>query len=74
LPIRQIHHFVQQPVSPANNWNEPIDKAFLLNADSWEAIFVIADAVSALWLLRSTRARLSLKYLNAYFLGGGSYF
>jgi len=33
-----------------------IDKTFLLSIDLWEAIFVIADAVSALWLLRSARA------------------
>jgi hypothetical protein len=35
---------------------KPTDKTFLLSIDLWEAIFVIADAVSALWLLRSARA------------------
>jgi hypothetical protein len=35
---------------------EPIDKTFLLSIDLWEAIFVITDAVSALWLLLLARA------------------
>jgi hypothetical protein len=35
---------------------KPIDKTFLLSVDLWEAIFVIAEAMSALWLLRSARA------------------